>query len=71
LKTGITLAILNLLGTTPVDIEQLNMHSRGFDINVFNNFNIFIGVLEGPVAFEDLSKYCLVVYLANRTLQAY
>ena len=42
-KKGITLAILNLLGTTSVDNEQLNIHSSGLDINVFNNFKIVIG----------------------------
>ncbi len=40
LYIGITLATLNLSGTTPVDIEQLNIHSKGFEMTVANNFKL-------------------------------
>ena len=33
LEIGITLAILSLLGTTPVDIDKLNINVRGFTIS--------------------------------------
>ena len=45
LYIGMTLATLNLSGTTPVDIEQLNIHSKGFEMAVANNFKILIGML--------------------------
>ncbi len=55
LYIGITLATLNLSGTTPVEIEQLNIHSKGFEMTVANNFKILIGMLFGPVDLEDFN----------------
>ena len=37
LKTGNTLATLNLSGTTPVAKDALNIVSKGFDITVFKS----------------------------------
>ena len=37
LKTGNTLAILNLSGTTPVAKDALKIVSKGFDITVFKS----------------------------------
>ena len=45
LKTGNTLAILNLSGTTPVAKDGLNIVSKGFDITVFKSLRIFDGIL--------------------------
>ena len=53
MNTGITLAILNLLGAIPVAKEALNTISKSFDINCFKILRIFIGRLEGPVALPS------------------
>jgi hypothetical protein len=50
-----TLATLNLSGTTPVDNEQLNIHSKGFEMTVTNNFKILIGMLFGPGDLDDFN----------------
>ena len=39
LKTGNTLATLNLSGTTPVAKDALNIVSKGFDITVFKSIS--------------------------------
>ena len=58
LCTGITLATLSLLGTTPVGKEQLKRHVKGPDRRDFNIFNIFVGRLYGPV---DLDGFKLLI----------
>ena len=45
LKTGNTLATLNLSGTAPVAKDALNIVSKGFDITVFKSLRIFDGIL--------------------------
>ena len=50
LNTEITLGILKLLGTMPVEKEVLNKTSRGLDMTVLRIRNIETGILKGPVA---------------------
>ena len=45
LKTGNTLATLNLSGTTPVAKDALNIVSKDFDITVFKSQRILDGIL--------------------------
>jgi len=47
LNTGITLAILKLLGTIPDEKEALNNISNGLDITCFISFSAVTGMLEG------------------------
>lgn len=50
---GITLAILNLAGTIPVEKDILKINSSGLDNKPFSVFNISVGILKGP---EDLPE---------------
>ena len=49
LKIGITLAILNCLGTKPVLSDKLNKYARGLAINGIISFNNLEEMLSGPV----------------------
>ena len=42
-------ATLNLSRITPVDIEQLNIDSKGFEMTNAKTFKILTGMLFGPV----------------------
>jgi hypothetical protein len=44
-----------LLGTIPVERQQLKIYSKGFEINLLSNFRILTGMLYGPVTFEELN----------------
>mgnify|MGYP001800144635 CR=1 FL=1 len=50
LKTGMTLANLKQSGTTPFVKDRLNIVSNDFDMRYLISFNIFVGILLGPVA---------------------
>jgi hypothetical protein len=52
---GITLAILNLHGTIPAENEKLNIISNGLDNDVLKSFNIFTGILKGPIDLFEFS----------------
>jgi hypothetical protein len=49
LKTGITFAILNLLGTIPELNEQLYRYDNGSDSIDFSSLSNLVGILNGPV----------------------
>ena len=48
-----TLANLQQSGTTPFVKDRLHIYSNGFEMRYLINFNIFVGILWGPVALEE------------------
>jgi hypothetical protein len=46
---------LNLHGTIPAENEQLNIISNGLDSDVLKSFNIFTGILKGPIDLFEFS----------------
>ena len=53
--TGITLANLRLVETTPTSKEALNKVTKGFEITCLRILSTEIGTLKGPTAFPVLS----------------
>ena len=52
-----TQAIFNLSGTTPVDIEQLNITSSGLDISGPIILRSLVGIEDGPLALDNLRSH--------------
>jgi hypothetical protein len=55
LNTGISLAIFNWSGNTPLLKERLIRCSKGFDIYLKELLIIFMGILSKPGALPDLN----------------
>ena len=60
---GIALVVFSIEGKMPEEKETLNISDSGLEMSFLSNFNILVGILQGPTDLLEYNEDMTFVFL--------